>query len=97
MASERYEDCEKIRAAYADVVKSLMAVSHLLRTTQAGHGLWSARHKTAVSGLKATLTILSDAVPRYAGEGDSKKISEDELRARTGFDKLHDERLGERL
>jgi hypothetical protein len=63
----RKEESERIRLAYGRVEEALADVGKLLRTTEAGSFMWAGRHKTAVSGLKATVNILRYAVPRYDG------------------------------
>jgi hypothetical protein len=63
--SERQEDVIKIMAAYRNAEKSLREVGTLLRTTYAGQYMWSAKHKTAISGLCVCISALCNDVPRY--------------------------------
>lgn len=55
-----------IREAYYEAERALGRVGKLLRTTQAGHRLWSSQHKTAVSGLRVVIDTLARDVPYYA-------------------------------
>ena len=57
-----------IRAAYQRADEALGQVGKLLRTTHAGEFLWSADHKTAISGLRAIVRKLREDVPFYNDE-----------------------------
>ena len=54
-----------IRAAYDRADEALRHVGKLLRTTHAGEYLWSAEHKTAISGLRVMVQKLRQNVPHY--------------------------------
>ena len=66
--SERQQAAREIRVAYKDAEKTLRRVGRLLRTTEAGRYMWSAEHKTAVSGLCVMLDKLAYDVPDYADD-----------------------------
>lgn len=70
--SERQEDVIKIMAAYRDAEKALREVGTLLRTTYAGQYMWSAKHKTAISGLCVCISALCDDVPHYESDLPNK-------------------------
>lgn len=61
----RAEEAHRIRSAYDDVEASLRRLGKLLRTTHAGEFLWSASHKTAISGLCVVIRALHGDVPYY--------------------------------
>jgi hypothetical protein len=61
----RAESADEIRQAYRDARAALQQVGKLLRTTEAGRYMWSARHKTIVSGLVANMGVLERDVPCY--------------------------------
>jgi len=61
-------DCIYIRGAYSESIKMLKYAGRLLRTTEAGRRMWSARHKTAISGLCVLIKDLMDSVPTYKEE-----------------------------
>ena len=63
--TERQRTATEIRAAYLEAEKALRRVGRLLRTTEAGRYMWSAKHKTAVSGLCAMIDTLAYDVPDY--------------------------------
>ena len=63
--AERKRSAREIIEAYIEAEKYLRRVGKLLRTSRAGKYMWSAEHKTAVSGMVATIEILISAVPRY--------------------------------
>ena len=65
LLDNRKEDVVKIRCAYKHAVDSVSEIGRLLRTTDAGKSMWSADHKTAISGIKIILDKLRDNVPRY--------------------------------
>ncbi len=65
----RVEDVRLIREAYTRIDDSIKRAGRVLRTTHAGEFIWSARHKTALAGLRAIIAVLHDDVPRY-GEDD---------------------------
>jgi hypothetical protein len=65
--AQRAEDAKQIKQAYLEAERAVSKVGTLLRTTQAGEYLWANRHKTAVSGIKATLSIMRSDVPDYRG------------------------------
>ena len=69
MKTQRSKDADRIRQAYDEAIKAVARVGYLLRTTEAGRYMWADRHKTAMSGMKATLTICKYAVP-YHNEED---------------------------
>jgi len=66
--SERQQTASEIRAAYKDAERALRRVGRLLRTTEAGRYMWSADHKTAVSGICVVLDKLAYDVPDYADD-----------------------------
>lgn len=73
--SQRHEDAMEIWRAYHEAEQSLRKVGTLLRTTEAGMYMWSAKHKTAISGLCVCISSLRDDVPSYACDivmGDKK-------------------------
>lgn len=59
-------------AAYRDAEKALREVGTLLRTTYAGQYMWSAKHKTAISGLCVCISALCDDVPHYESDLPNK-------------------------
>jgi len=63
--SERRETANQIRRAYWDAEIAVRKIGNLLRTTEAGTYMWSARHKTAISGMAAILRLISLDVPHY--------------------------------
>lgn len=63
--SERQRTAAEIKAAYLDAEIAVRRVGRLLRTTEAGRYMWSAKHKTAVSGLCVMLDTLAYDVPGY--------------------------------
>ncbi len=65
--AQRAEDAKQIKEAYLEAERAVAKVGTLLRTTQAGEYLWARRHKTAISGIKATLLIMRSHVPDYRG------------------------------
>jgi hypothetical protein len=65
--SQRAEDAKKIKQAYLEAERAVAKVGTLLRTTQAGEYLWALRHKTSISGIRATLSIMRSDVPDYRG------------------------------
>lgn len=69
---QRALDAKKIREAYLDAEKAVAKVGTLLRTTYAGQFLWSNRHRTAISGIKATLSIMRSDVPDYRSRIEDK-------------------------
>ena len=73
--TERQQTAQEIRAAYLDAEKALRHVGRLLRTTEAGRYLWSAKHKTAVSGLCAMVYTLAYDVPDYYDDTANTVIS----------------------
>lgn len=58
-------ETDLIRNAYRVVEESLRTVGKLLRSTEAGQFLWSAEHKTAISGLRVLVKRLRQDVPHY--------------------------------
>jgi len=58
-------ETDTIRAAYDRADAALRQVGKLLRTTHAGEYLWSADHKTAISGLRVVVQKLRQDVPYY--------------------------------
>ena len=63
---DRKADAEKLRAAYADVIRALDVVSKILRTSSIkGYFGWVGPQKSAVTGLKVLIKKLGDDVPRY--------------------------------
>ena len=65
--AQRAEDAKRIKEAYLEAERAIAKVGTLLRTTQAGEYLWANRHKAAISGIKATLSIMRSDVPDYQG------------------------------
>ena len=63
----RAEDSRKIRLAYLEVEFALLKVGKLLRTTEAGRYAWAAKHRSAVTGLRAVMEKMREDVPRYDG------------------------------
>jgi hypothetical protein len=61
----RRRETDAIRAAYDHADAALHQVGKLLRTTRAGEFLWSAEHKTAISGLRVMVQKLRQDVPYY--------------------------------
>ena len=61
----RREDVAEIRQAYKQAVDSVSEIGRLLRTTDSGKYMWSADHKTAISGIKVILKKLRADVPQY--------------------------------
>ena len=66
---KRQVDVAKIKEAYSAAEDSLQRVSWLLKHTSAGKFGWARDHRSAVTGLRATLRILRDDVPLYDGSG----------------------------
>ena len=58
-------EADMIREAYEAADKALIKIGRLLRTTHAGEFMWSADHKTAISGLRVIVSKLRDDVPYY--------------------------------
>ena len=69
MDDTRADDAQKICDAYLDVLVALQEVGRLLRTTYAGKFMWSAEHKSAITGLKVLVEKLRQDVPTYDGKG----------------------------
>jgi len=70
-ADQRAIDAEQIKQAYRDAEAALSHVSRLLRSTEAGRYMWSAEHKTAISGLKVVVGMLRKDVPDYGRREDT--------------------------
>lgn len=66
--AQRAEDVKRIREAYLEAERAVAKVGTLLRTTVAGEYMWATRHRTAISGIKATLNIMRRDVPDYRGK-----------------------------
>jgi len=64
-ANPRGAEADMIRAAYDRADDALRHVGKLLRTTHAGEFMWSADHKTAISGLRVVVQKLRQDVPYY--------------------------------
>jgi hypothetical protein len=62
---QRAIDAKEICKAYVEAQEAIAKIGTLLRTTYAGRFLWSNRHRTAISGIKATLCIMRSDVPDY--------------------------------
>jgi hypothetical protein len=70
MDDSRKQSSKEIRIAYSRAEKDLAYIGKLLRTTEAGKYMWSARHKSAVTGLKQIIDLLKYDVPTYDGKGE---------------------------
>jgi|1048.fasta_scaffold41150_4 hypothetical protein len=66
--AQRAEDAKRISEAYLEAERAVAKVGTLLRTTLAGKYMWATRHRTAISGIKATLNIMRKDVPDYRGK-----------------------------
>jgi len=62
---QRALDAKEICKAYVEAQEAIAKIGTLLRTTYAGRFMWSNRHRTAISGIKATLCIMRSDVPDY--------------------------------
>lgn len=68
MVDPSEHDADMICEAYDRAEVALRHVGKLLRTTRAGEFLWSADHKTAISGLCVVVQKLRQDVPYYNDE-----------------------------
>ena len=69
----RKSDSQLIANSYRNVDVALVNVGYLLRTTESGKFMWSAKHKTAISGLRAVIQMLGRDVPMYKGDKETVK------------------------
>jgi len=65
---QRRREAEQIRALYREAAQALRRVGRKLRTSPEGRFLWATKHKTAISGLAASIEILASDVPHFSSD-----------------------------
>jgi len=63
--AQRKADAVKIRESYLLAEDALRECGRLLRTTEAGRYMWSADHKSAMTGLRVMVEALRYRIPDY--------------------------------